>query len=187
MKRTSGNGPCICRMKYGPPTKSAGKIFTRSAWARCGRDDLRRRRRAGKAGDVGRVAKADQIQLQRRRDDELGADADRPLRLLRRQHGAGTDVNALRRVNSLITSSAPGTLKVISTNLMPPSAAARPASSASSALFERTTATRRLACSSEISWVLSMLETLSDTEHSSSSRAQSPEIFRSRSLHFFAT
>ena len=46
------------------------------------RDNLRRRRRTGKACDVRRMAKSHQIQLQRRRDDELGADAEGALRLL---------------------------------------------------------------------------------------------------------
>ena len=57
------------------------------------RDDLRRRRRTGKASDVRRMAQADQVQLQRRRDDELSADTHRPLRLLRRQDRSSTDMN----------------------------------------------------------------------------------------------
>ena len=54
-------------------------------------------RRAGKTGDVRRVADADQIQLQGRRHDKLGADADRPLRLLRREDSSGADVKIFPR------------------------------------------------------------------------------------------
>ena len=55
-----------------------------------------------------------------------------------------------------MTSAAPGTVKVTSTNRTPASPTARAVASASSAVLERITATRRWACMAVINSVLVM-------------------------------
>ena len=86
---------------------------------------------------------------------------DRALRLLRREHGARADMNiaAPRQLFDDVNSAGQDTGVVYFDELNAASGGGSVVASsrASSALFERTTATRRLACNSESSLIMSIL------------------------------